>query len=182
MAWCIYLPEYTGDNPAGSQRLFRFGTLTESRADFLANARANEVYGKEDSHHLRIIGVVIIIIGLLLVPFLPHLIKGSHPADINLTGLYLIYLANTAISYFLFAYMSSLIVVHQRDDVNSSINSIIKIGLMISQIAILLVTKNYYLFSIMMPFFTILNNLLIAWRTKQLFPQYKAEGELSIED
>lgn len=130
----------------------------------------------------RIIGVAILTIGVFLIPFLPFLIKGSHPEDINLTTLYLIYLGNTAISYFLFAYKSSLIVVHQRDDVNSTINSAIKIGLMVSQIAILLITKNYYLFTLLMPAFTILNNLMIGWRTKKLFPQYKAEGELGTED
>ena len=130
----------------------------------------------------RIIGFAILCIGLLLIPFLPHLIKGSYPEEISLTGLYLIYIANTAISYFLFAYKSSLIVVHQRDDVNSTINSVIKIGLMGSQIAILLITRNYYLFTLLMPVFTILNNLLIGWRTKVLFPQYRAEGELSSED
>ena len=130
----------------------------------------------------RIIGVVILGVGLLMIPFLPRLIKGTYPANINLTALYLIYLVNTAISYFLFAYKSSLLVVHQRDDVKSSINTVLSLGLAGSQIAVLLITKNYYLFSILMPVFTIVNNLLIAWRTKTLFPQYKAEGKLEAED
>lgn len=130
----------------------------------------------------RIIGCVILGVGLILIPFLPRLIKGSYPSEIGLTELYLIYLVNTAISYFLFAYRTSLIVVHQRDDVNSTINSIVKIGLLGSQIAILLITKNYYLFSLLMPVFTIVRNLLIGWRTKTLFPQYRAEGDLAAED
>ena len=130
----------------------------------------------------RIIGVVILGTGLIVIPFLPRLIKGSYPADIDLTALYLIYLGNTVVSYFLFAYKSSLIVVHQRDDVNSTLNSVVKLGLTGSQIAILLLTKNYYLFSLLMPVFTILKNLLIGWRTKVMFPQYRAEGELSAED
>lgn len=130
----------------------------------------------------RIIGVIILGIGLCLIPFIPHLIKGSHPEDINIVTLYLIYLANSTISYFLFAYKSSLIIVYQRDDVNSTINSIIKIGLMGSQIAILLITRNYYLFSCLMPIFTIASNLLIGWRARVLFPQYRAEGELGAKD
>ena len=130
----------------------------------------------------RIVGVVILGVGLLLIPFLPRLIKGTYPQDTNLTILYLIYLVNTAISYFLFAYNNSLLVVHQRDDVKSSVNTVLSLGLTGSQIAVLLITKNYYLFSLLMPLFTITNNLLIAWRTKALFPQYKAEGELEAED
>ena len=130
----------------------------------------------------RFIGVVIFGVGLGLIPFLPRLIKGTYPANINLTTLYLIYLANTAISYFLFAYKNSLLVVHQRDDVRSTINTFLSVGHTGSQIAVLLITKNYYLFSLLMLLFTILNNLLIARRTKELFPQYKAEGELVTED
>ena len=130
----------------------------------------------------RIIGLVIFGIGLCLIPFLPHLIKGSYPEDINLSTLYMIYLLEAVISYFLLAYKSSLIVVHQRDDVKSMINSFIMIGLMGSQIAILLITKNYYLFSLLMPVFTIARNLLIGWRTKTLFPQYRAEGDLATKD
>ena len=129
----------------------------------------------------RIIGVVILGIGLCLIPFLPHLIKGTYPEDVNLATLYLIYLVNTAISYFLFAYKSSLLVVHQRDDVNSSINTVLSLGLTGSQIAVLLITRNYYFFSLLMPLFTIANNLLIGWRTRVMFPQYKADGDLEAE-
>ena len=44
---------------------------------------------------------------MLVIPFLPHLIKWSYPAEIDLTVLYLIYLGSTVISNFLFAYKSS---------------------------------------------------------------------------
>ena len=130
----------------------------------------------------RVIGLIILILGICLIPWLPSLIKGEYPQDISLTGLYLIYLGNTVISYFMFAYMSSLIVVYQGADINSTINSIVSIGLFGSQTAILLITKNYYLFSLLMIVFTILNNLLIVWRTHQLFPQYRAEGKLTSAD
>jgi len=130
----------------------------------------------------RIIGCVIFGVGICLIPFLPHLIKGTYPEDVNLAILYLIYLVNTAISYFLFAYKNSLLAVYQRDDVNSTVNTVLSLGLTVSQIAVLLATKNYYIFSLLMPLFTIINNLLIAWRTRKLFPQYKAEGELEAED
>ena len=121
----------------------------------------------------RIIGFVILGAGLLMIPFLSNFINGLYPTDINLVKLYLIYLANAVLSYFMFAYLSSLIVVYQRDDVNSTINSVVKSGLMVSKVALLVLTRNYYLFSIMMPVFTILNNLLIAWRVRVLFPQYR---------
>ncbi|MBE5808167.1 MAG: hypothetical protein E7317_07500 [Clostridiales bacterium] len=130
----------------------------------------------------RLIGLIILCVGLLLIPFLPGLIEGEPPAEIGLTKLYLIYLGNTALSYFLYAYMTSVIVVHQRDDVKSRVNSAVKIALTATQIAVLLITKNYYLFSLMMPVFTLVNNLWIGWRVHRLFPQYRPEGSLSTKD
>lgn len=130
----------------------------------------------------NVIGVFIICVGLLLVPILPKLIRGTYPMDINLVKLYLIYLGNTALSYFLFAYLNSIIVVHQRDDINSVINSFVKIGLTGSQIIILVVTKNYYFFSLLMPCFTLISNFFVGWRVHRLFPQYNPEGSLNKED
>ena len=130
----------------------------------------------------RIIGCVIIILGLFLIPALSHLIKGTYPSGISLTLLYLVYLGNASLSYFLFAYLSPIIVVHQRDDISSSINTFVRIGLTVSQIAILLITENYYLFSLLMPVFTIVGNLLTGWRVHTLFPQYKPEGTLMNSD
>ena len=130
----------------------------------------------------RIIGFVVLAFGFAIIPFLPLLIKGSHPESINLTKLYLIFLANAATSYFLFAYLTSIIVVHQRDDINSIINSGIKIGLTATQIVVLYATRNYYLFSLVMLAFTVLSNLLTAWRVKTLFPQYRPEGEIDPVD
>ena len=129
-----------------------------------------------------IIGCVILVIGLLLIPFLPKLINGSYPDEIDIVKLYLIYLGNTAISYFLFAYLQAVIVVHQRDDINSLINSIVKIGLTASQIAVLYISGNYFLFTCLMPCFTLLNNLFIGWRVHSTFPQYKPSGTLTKED
>ena len=47
----------------------------------------------------RIIGIVVLFLGLCIIPFLPRLITGSVPEGINITLLYLIYLFNTVISY-----------------------------------------------------------------------------------
>ena len=130
----------------------------------------------------RIIGIVIIAIGLCLIPFLPQLIEGTYPEDIQLTKLYLIYLSNAALSYFLFAYMESVIVIHQRDDIKSTINSIIRVSLTSAQIIILVTTRNYYLFSMLMPVFTLIKNAFIGWRVHRLYPQYKPAGTIGHDE
>ncbi len=130
----------------------------------------------------RLIGLAILGAGVALIPFLPSLIEGSPPEGVSLTGLYLVYLGNTAASYFLYAYLSSLIVVHQRDDVQSLINSVVKILLTGAQLAVLYTTGNYLLFSLLMPLFTVLNNLLLGWRVHRMFPQYRPAGDLTRQD
>ena len=130
----------------------------------------------------RIIGCVVLGLGLVIIPLLPHLIKDSYPADINLTKLYLIYLINASISYLSYGYLSSVLVVHQRNDISSAINTFVKILLVACQVVALLVTRNYYYFALLMPVFTIVNNLWTAWRIKKLFPQYQADGDIDEAD
>lgn len=127
------------------------------------------------------VGGVILAAGLLLIPFLPKLITGEYPSDISLTALYLVYLANTVISYFMYAYMSSLIVVYQRDDINSRTNVVVTLLLTVSQIFMLMKFCSYLLFSLMMPVFTIVNNIRIALVVKKMFPQYHCRGSIPKE-
>lgn len=129
----------------------------------------------------RIIGLCVLAIGFCLIPFLPHLISGTYPADANIMVLYLIYLFNSVVSYFLFSYLSSLLVAYQREDVNSIINLVVHVGLQVSQIAVLFFTRNYYLFIILMPVFTIIQNLWIGFIVKRMYPQYRCEGVLPRE-
>lgn len=124
------------------------------------------------------VGMVVLVVGLSILPFLPRFIKGAYPEDISLTVLYLIYLGNAVISYFMFAYMSSLIVVYQRDDVNSRTNVLVTLLLTVTQIIILVKFRNYLLFSLMMPVFTVLNNIRIAYIVRKMFPQYHCEGKI----
>ena len=49
------------------------------------------------------IGVAILAIGLCFLPFIHTIIKGDVPASMNLYILYIMYLSNASISYFIFA-------------------------------------------------------------------------------
>lgn len=129
----------------------------------------------------RYIGICILVVGVCLIPFLPKLISGGYPNNINLVWLYTIYLLNTCLSYFLYAYATSLIVVYQRSDVMSNINSTITLGLTIAQIISIIITRNYMIFAFMMPIFTVLNNFRVYYAVKKMFPQYKCEGRISKE-
>ena len=73
----------------------------------------------------KLVGGVILIVGLILTPFIEQLIKGDVPNDINVYILYLLYLFNTCISYFLFAYKISFLTAIQRLDITNFANLIV---------------------------------------------------------
>ncbi len=120
----------------------------------------------------QIIGLVVLGIGLTIVPFLRYLIKDGDNQIVNIYVLYLIYLSNTVISYFLYSYLTVLISALQRDDINSKRNTIIQLAHSLCQIIVLLLTKSYYLYALLLPLTTIINNLWIAYVVKKEFPQY----------
>ena len=126
----------------------------------------------------RVIGIAILVLGAVLIPFLKYLINGDYPEDVNLPVVYSIELVNTALTYFLFGYKQSLLIAYQRDDVKSMANLITQVGLQGAQIALLFLTRNYYFFVLCMPVFTIVNNLWIGFMTKKMYPDAKCEGKL----
>lgn len=129
----------------------------------------------------RMIGCVVLIVGLGLMPFLHRLIKGSVPADINIYLLYLIYLGNDVLGYFLFAYKSCLLTAHQRNDILSKIKATACIGQYILQIVLLISIKNYYFYALVQPVVTIIVNIWNAHEATRLYPQYVSRGNLKIE-
>ena len=129
----------------------------------------------------RIIGIVVLTAGLLVMPALKFLIKGDHPADINLYVLFVIFLSNNVIGYFFFAYKNSLLAAHQRNDISSKITILIQIILYSVQIAVLFLFKNYYVYIIFLPLSTLANNLCVQIVTKKLYPQYFAKGQVDAE-
>lgn len=62
----------------------------------------------------RVIGSVILLIGICLFPLLHFLANGEVPSDINLEILFAVYLLNNVLGYFLFAYRRSLLIAAQR--------------------------------------------------------------------
>ena len=124
------------------------------------------------------IGLGILSVGLIIVPFLRYFIAGSIPEDVNLYVLYFIYLFNTVISYFLFAYKNALLNAYQRIDISTNILTISRMFMYILQIVLLIIFHNYYIYAIMLPLCTIVNNYITKYYTDKLFPDIVAKGNL----
>lgn len=127
----------------------------------------------------RIIGIVILGVGIILMPFLPFLIKGDVPADISLYTLFGIYLINTVVSYFLFGYKSSVLAANQRQDITSKNSTIVHVIVYVLQVSLLLLTSNYYCYIIVLPISTIALNILNSKAVDKLFPEIQCRGKIS---
>ena len=89
---------------------------------------------------------VVAAVGLLLVPFLPYLVK--KPGAITQKELvlyYLIFLFNTVTTYFV-AYKYSLVNAEQKNYIQTNINTITKIASILFQILVLVLTRSFLLF------------------------------------
>lgn len=124
------------------------------------------------------IGLFIFAVGLVVLPFLPRLINGTYPSTINLYVLYMLFLINTSVSYFLFAYKASILSAHQREDVLSKIEISLRIITYSLQGISLVIFKNYYLYVLINIIYTILNNIVCAHFANKMYPQYKCQGDL----
>ena len=130
----------------------------------------------------RYIGIFVATAGVVMVPFLRYFIKDGAPADINIYILYAIYLGNTCLSYWLFAYKTALLNAHQRNDLASKVNSVAFILKYLLQFVLLLTTRNYYCYAVIIPLTTLLTNVGSALIAKKYYPQYVCKGEISTED
>lgn len=126
-----------------------------------------------------IIGIFVLIIGIALMPFLKFFIKETYPTEINLYLVYGIYLLNSCSSYFFMGYRSAILSAHQRLDITQKVSTLIKGIMYIVQMILLFICRNYYVYVVVIPLFTVFINLLTACEAKRVFPQYSCCGEVS---
>ena len=128
--------------------------------------------------YYRIIGFVILAIGILCVPFIPKLISGDIPEGINIYYIYLLNLLATVFTYWLFAYKNSILQAHQRQDIINIVTIITDTIKFILQFIALVVFKNYYLYVISVLLTQVMANIFTAIMSNRLFPQFQPEGTL----
>ncbi len=130
----------------------------------------------------RIIGLIILGLGLAIMPFIPLLIKNSVPSDINIYAVYLMYLGATVLSYWMFAYRNSLFYAFQRIDVLNIISSTVSLVTYILQLVCLIRFRNYYAFLVISILSAIAINVITGFASKKTYPQFIATGVLPQEE
>ena len=128
--------------------------------------------------YYRVIGTIILLIGLCLTPFVPKLIRGTVPDSMNVYILYIMNLLATVLTYWLFSYRKSILQAHQRNDVISKVTILTDSIKYLIQIAVLVIFHNYYYYVIVILFSQIINNITTAIISRKMYPQYAPHGNL----
>lgn len=131
--------------------------------------------------YYRVIGGIIAVVGLVLTPFIPNLIKSDLPPELNVYILYLLNLGATVLSYWLFAYKNCLFSAHQRTDMTSKITLVTNTFQYAIQLVIIIFIKDYYLYVITTLFTQALTNVLTAIAATKMYPLYSPKGQLDKE-
>ena len=126
----------------------------------------------------RIVAMVMGAAGLVIMFFLPSLIRGDIPDGLNIYLLYLIYLGDACLNCLLFPDRKALLAAHQRDDVSGRVHILTQALMYSAQIVCIGLARNFYLYAFTVPLSTIAYNLLCAAGSRRLFGQYRKEGEL----
>ena len=129
----------------------------------------------------KIIGTVILCVGLVCIPFLNKMINGDIPSNINIVLLFVIFLVNSSIGYFMFAYKRSLLIALQRNDIASNISTIIILLQNVLQIVLYYIFKNFYLYAIVLPICTVVSNLVCNFIANRKYKEYQPYGNISNE-
>lgn len=133
-----------------------------------------------------VIGLIVFGVGMILMPFLPHLIKDIEKIrelGLNLRFIYFWYVLNSAVSYMFAAYKQTLLVADQKQYIVKNIQmcfTAITAGL---QIACLLIFRSnpitYYLYLICNIVFQIIKNLFVAHKCNKIYPFIKIKSKVS---
>lgn len=120
-----------------------------------------------------IIGTIVLVLGMAIMPFLKYLIHGSYPNEINLYVVYFLYLLNSVISYYMFAYKECLLIADQRQDMAQNMRTIVNILRYVAQFVVLLKSRNFYYYLIVAIIGTVVTNLGIQCITVRKYPYFK---------
>ncbi len=122
-----------------------------------------------------IISIIILLAGLLIMPFLDSIIKEKPNVD-NFSLIYLLFLLNTVISYW-FSYKRSIFSADQNEYVNTVNRTLFSIILSVGHLLILWIFKSYLIYLIVTIVCTLASNLHISYLCDKKYPFLKNNKE-----
>ena len=126
-----------------------------------------------------IVGLTMLILGLLVIPFMGIIIKDPPKIPENLNFIYVLFLVNTCIGYF-YSHKTAVINAYQKNYIVSVYSQAFKWIQVILQTIFLIVTKNYIIYLVIQIICTLLNNILISRKANKMFPFIKEKNVIPL--
>ncbi len=131
----------------------------------------------------RIIAGVIMLLGILMLPFLQYLVKDVPDIKESIHLIFMLFVIQSASSY-LFIYKATLLEANQQKRIVSYVNIVATIVQVVCESVILIVFKEYLLYLIFSILFTLGKNIIISYLAEKQFPilKQKSAGPLTKEE
>ena len=116
-----------------------------------------------------IIGIVVLVMGLALTPFLSFFIKDMPENMPLLPVYYILYVVNSAASYF-YTYKRTILVCDQKQYISSITTSVKTILTAVLQIVVLLITHDFLFYLVVMIVCTVAENIVVSRIADRQYP------------
>lgn len=123
----------------------------------------------------RFIGMFVAVAGIACIPFMDFIIKDKPNISENLIVIYLMYLFNTASSYF-YSYKKSIIIADQKNYIVTIYAQVFNTVRMLIQIVCLYLTHDFMLYLIIQIGSTLLDNIALYIKSNKMYPFLKEEA------
>lgn len=120
-----------------------------------------------------IIAIVILILGIILIPFLPLIIDSGH-SNKELVLYYILFLTNSVFTYFV-AHKRALIQANQQTYIIKKVELIVLIGRILFQILVLVLFKNYIVYLLVQIISTLIENIYLSYTANIEYPYIKTK-------
>lgn len=125
------------------------------------------------------IGIFILTVGLVLTPYISWFVK-QLPDIPYLQYIYMLFICNASASYF-FSYKGALISADQKEYILKKIRVKVLFFMYITQILILLITKNYIAYLTIQVISTIIMNIGFSLAADRMYPYLKEKQKIPLK-
>lgn len=122
------------------------------------------------------IGLFVLIFGIILIPFLPYLMKKTTDL-VNIPLIFMLYVLESVSSYWFYAYKSLIFRADQKGYITNLYTYFAKVIISICQIVILFTLKSFVLYTVAGISVNVFANLLIARRVDKTYPYLKEKAD-----
>lgn len=127
-----------------------------------------------------VIGAVIIVLGLCLLPFLTYLVNFDQPVPENLYLVFILFVLQSAVSYFFVAYKQTLIEADQKKYKLTKYEIVFTILNCVVDIVVLLIFRDFIVYLLFKLLLVIIKNLVFARKIDSFYPYLNDPVEIHL--